>query len=271
MKLLDLLFKVVNANIGPLKDTDDRFLWAEDIVTKFFHHATSILYLSRETQVSDFPSAPLKFIDPASITVLARAALESFLTFHYVFISPGTAKEKNCRYWAWRAAGLTTRQSFPIQHIEEYKQQLSEEKKKVDELYTKLNSNSVFLQLSKDQKKKILKGEWRLKSWPDIAQSAGLAKDLATNKCIYSYLSEYAHSGSLSAAQVKQASLNKEQLRLIQFKMNYIPIVIANFIRGYCQLFPRAKATLTADAEGRKMVKGLIKVGQELSFGDNKL
>ena len=46
VKLLDLMFKVLNANVGPLKGNDDRFLWAEDIATKFFYHATSILYLS---------------------------------------------------------------------------------------------------------------------------------------------------------------------------------------------------------------------------------
>src|SRR3972149_10962802 len=114
MDLLDLLYKVVEANRGPLDGYDARFSDAEGLATKFFFHAASVLYLSRRTNIPDFPSAPLKFLDPASIDVLARAAFETFLAFHYVFVAPISSEEKDYRYWAWRAAGLAERQNITV-------------------------------------------------------------------------------------------------------------------------------------------------------------
>jgi hypothetical protein len=272
---LDLFFRIVDANAGPINSVDGKdinhYVWAEDIATKYFQHASSILYLSRKTKLSDFPSAPLEFTDSASIFVLVRASLETFLTFYYVFVEPKDSDEQNLRCWVWRAAGLTTRQQFPIQHIKEFKQQLSEEKGKAEELYRMIETNSAYLQLNRSDKKKILNGDWRLKSWSEIAQSAGLAKDLPMNKGIYKYLCEHAHCGSISAAQTKQASLNKEQERLIQFIFHYMPIVTANFIHGYCQLFSKSKDALMADVDNSYMVEMLLKLGKMISFDDGIL
>ena len=112
LKLLDLLYRVVEANRGqPIGD--DRLLDAEGVATKFFLHATSALYLARETRVPDFPGGALQFVDPGSVSVLARATLEAFLAFHYVFAEPTTDEERRYRYCAWKIAGLMKRQGFP--------------------------------------------------------------------------------------------------------------------------------------------------------------
>jgi len=265
MKLLDLLARVVEANKGPLDGADDRFLGAEELVNKFFLHAASVLYLSRGTELElpALPNAQFKFLDPGSVNVLARAVLETFLAFHYIFVQPKTLEEQNCRYWAWKAAGLTWRQNLSVS-VEEHRQKLAEEKEKIGDFHSKLKSNDAFQKLSKDQKKRVLEGKWKLQPWPKIAESASLAKNLPTNERIYGYLCEYAHSGSLSTLQITQAGLNKEQLFLIQFTMDYIPIVIANFIREYCDLLPRAKAALTADTEGSDIVDTWVQIGQKL-------
>jgi len=270
MKLLDLLARVVEANIGTLTGTDDRFIGAENLANKFFDHAASILYLSRgiKLELPSFPNAPPKFLDPASINVLVRAALETFLTFHYIFVKPTTHGEQSCRYWAWKAAGLIERQGLP-QYTEKHRQKLAEEKTEIDYLHSKLRSNSAFKRLDKKQQKDILKGKWKLPHWSEIAESASFDKTWFSHE--YKYLSGYTHSGSLSTIQLKQSVINREQLILVEPATALITIVIANFIRGYCQLFPIAKAALTADAEGRKMVKGLIKFGKELCFEDNNL
>lgn len=266
MRLLHLLGGVVEANKGPLTGDDDRFWCAEGLATKFFLHAASVLYLSRETNISDFPSAPLQFDDPASIDVLARAALETFLTFHYIFVAPKTPEEQNFRYWAWKAAGLTERQSSPVS-IEEHRQKLAEEKKEIDELHSKLRSNATFQQLTKRQQKDVLKGKWKLPSWREIAEDAGLAIVLSSN--MYRHLSGYAHSSSLSVLQIKQALENKEELLLIRPSMSTITIATANFVREYCDLFPRAKAALTANAEGSDLVDMWIQIGQKLDVQDH--
>jgi len=53
-------------------------------------------------------------------------------------------------------------------------------------------------------------------------------------------------------------------LLLIQSSMSIITIATANLIREYCDLFPRAKAALTADAEGSDLVDMWIQIGEKL-------
>jgi len=261
IKLLDLLYRVVEANRGPLTGTDDRFWLAEGLATKFFLHAASVLYLSRKVSILDFPSATLKDYDPASIDVLTTAAFETFLAFHYVFVAPETTNEQSYRYWAWRAAGLAERQNLPVS-LKKNRQKLAEEKKEIDDLHSKLRSNVVFLKLTKKQQEQVLKGKWKLRSWREIATSAGLTKTLSSD--MYRHLSGYSHSSYLSVLQIKQSRENNEELLLIEPSMVTISIVTANFIRGYCNLLPRAKNALIADAEGRKLVKWWIRIGQSL-------
>ena len=263
IKLLDLLYRVMEANRGSLTGTDDRFWLAEGLATKFFLHAASVLYLSRETNISNFPSAPLKFLDPASIDVLARAALETFLTFHYVFVEPKTDEGKNYSYWVWKAAGLAERQTLPVSS-EENRQKLVEEQKEISSLYSKLRLNSTYQQLTERQKKRVLKGEWRLLSWRKIAENANLAEILSSD--MYRHLSGYSHSSYLSVLQIKESLEKKEQSLLLPSSILTITIATANLIRGYCDLFPRAGAVLTADAKGGGLVDIWIQVGQKLDI-----
>lgn len=261
IKLLDLLFKVVEANRGPLDGDDDRFWFAEGLTTKFFLHAASVLYLSRGTKLSDFPSTALKFPDSASIQVLTRAALETFLTFHYVFFEPKTDDEKNYRYWAWKLAGLIDRQSFPASY-EDHKQKLKEEGKEINELLDRIEASAIFQQLGRKEKKKILQGNWRLLSWREIGKKTGLSRILSSH--VYKHLSGYTHSSWSSILQIKQSFQEREQALFISSSMSFITIVGANLIREYCDLFPRAKAAMTADARGGDMVDTWIQIGQEL-------
>ncbi|TET15764.1 MAG: hypothetical protein E3J81_04400 [Dehalococcoidia bacterium] len=275
MKLLDLLARVVEANKGPIPGADDRLADAENLANKFFAHAASVLYLSRGTRVelSISPSGQLEFLDPASVDVLARAAFEAFLVFHYIFIAPDAPKEKKYRYWAWKIAGLTERQKLPVS-TEEHRQKLAEDKKNIYKLHSKLRSNAVFQQLTGKQQNQVLEeGKWRLlpgykkqMSWRQIATNAGLAKILSSD--MYRHLSGYAHSGSISIRQILKSLENKERFIIMGAAMNLITIAIANFIRKYCDLLPRAKAALTADTEGSEMVDMCIQIGQQLSFGD---
>ncbi len=261
LKLLDLLYRVIEANRGPITGDDDRYWYAEGLATKFFLHAASVLYLSRETNISDFPSTAVKFIDSASIDVLARAAFETFLTFHYVFFAPKTRDEQDYRYWTYRVAGFAERQQLPVS-TEEHRQTLADEKRELDGLFNKLHSNPLFNGLSEKQKEQVLKGKWRQKSWRDIATDAGFSEMLASH--MYRHLSGYAHSGSLSILQIKESLLKKEQSQLIEASMITIAIVTASLVSEYSELFPRAKSALLADPEGTDIVQLWVQLGRTL-------
>lgn len=112
IKLLEILGRVAEANKGVVAGADDRILDAEGLLLKFFWHAASALYLFRSTTLPDIRAS---FFDSASINVLGRAALETFLVFHYVFTAPTSENEKDFRYVSWTLAGLLERQKFPVQ------------------------------------------------------------------------------------------------------------------------------------------------------------
>ena len=156
-KLLDLLARVIDASKGfSVSDVSDgKRLWdAHNLANKFIDHAFTVLYLSHGTNVQDIPSFKFSFIDSASIDVLTRATMETFLVFHYVFFSPQTKEEKDYRYWAYKAAGITERQSIPI-ITEETRRTLDNDRLVLDELRDKMESNAIFQSLKDEQKRQI--------------------------------------------------------------------------------------------------------------------
>lgn len=269
VRLLDLLARVNDeVYVPPISNAGERerLIGALDLANKFISHALTILHLLDDTNVLVLPSSPFPPIRiiktaSASINVLTRATMEAFLVFHYVFYAPTTAEEKDYRYWAYKAAGLAERQNFPT-ITEEGRQTLDNDKVELGELCTKLNSNTIFQSLTDNQKKRILKGKGKLSSWREIAIDAGFSKVLARH--MYSLLCGYAHSGSLSVLQAAQALINKETKQPIQGSIATMNIVIANMIREYCALFPRAQDVLNKDLEGRNLIKQYIQIGHEL-------
>lgn len=268
IKLLDLLARVNYAvDVSPISDAGERErLWYANILTnKFIAHALTIFHLLNDTNVlvpplSSFPPIRIINIASASIDVLTRASFEAFLVFHHVFITPTTTDEKNFRYWSYKAAGIMDWQK-ETESISEHEQEKAAENGALDELRTRLKSNAVFQSLAgKEDKKKILRGEWRLKQWHDIAIDAGFGKMLASQ---YRYLSGSAHSSNLSNLRMEQALENKEPKILIEPLINTMNILIANMIREYCALFPRSQDILSKDLEGKNLVEQWIQIGHQ--------
>ena len=251
-----ILGRVLNANKGV---ATDREWYAEGLANKFFDHAFFALYLSQSPNTLDFPSRVVKLSGVASIDVLTRAAFEAFLTFHYVFYTPKIVEDQNYRYWAYRLAGHMERQSMP-EYTDRHKQKLLDDKKAIENFRNKLNSNPIFERLPQTQKNRVLKGNWKLSSWGDIAKEAKLSGMLASD--MYSHLCGYAHSSSLSVLQIKQAYKKHEEELLIEPSIIVVSIVTANMILEYCELFKWSKDVLNQDQEGMKLVDLWTKLGR---------
>ncbi len=266
LRLFKLLARVNDAvDVTSISDAGERerLIGAHDLANIFTAHALTILYLIDDTKIrvpSSFPPFKTTSFALASIEVLTRATIEAFLVFHYVFFAPTKADEKYFRYWSYKAAGITEWQK-ETESISEHEQEKAEEKKALDELRNKLKSNTVFQGLTDKRKKQILKGEWRLLSWREIAIDAGFSKMLASQ---YKYLSGFAHSSSVSTLRMKQAFINKKPEKFIQGSINTMNIVIANMIHEYCGLFPRSQDILSKGFEGSNLVKQYIQIGREL-------
>jgi len=271
LRLFKLLARVNDAvNVTSISDAGERerLIGAHDLANIFTAHALTILYLIDDTKIqvpSSFPPLKTTSFALASIEVLTRATMEAFLVFHYVFFAPTKADEKFFRYWSYKAAGITEWQK-ETESISEHRQEKAAEKKALDELHTKLKSNTVFQGLTDKRKKQILKSEWRLLFWRDIAIDAGFSKMLASQ---YKYLSGFAHSSSVSTLRMKQAFINKEPEKFIQGSINTMNIVIANMIREYCALLPKAQEVLSDDCAGGKIVDWWVQLGNSMNDFNN--
>ena len=88
-----------------------------------------------------------------------------------------------------------------------------------------LLSNAVFQSLADNQKNRILRGQWKLPFWREIAIDAGLSEVLATH--VYRSLAGYAHSSFLSVRQTAQVFESKEEEQLISTSIITMNIVTA--------------------------------------------
>ena len=277
--ILNLHNKYYTTNKGTALGENNRLLDAEGLFKKFIGHAASALYLFGSTTLPNIKITDrgISFFDSGSINVLCRAALESFLVFHYLFVEPRSDDEKDFRYYLWLHASHIDKQKFPTRS-EEGKKQLNDEKKIIEALREKINNNSVFKQLDEEKKEKLLrkmekekekeKGAWRLqwqngqwapKSWTNIGVSAGLSEIHA--KQFYSYLCMWAHSGCQSAQQVSNAQTKETQKALCVDTMKLIMIAMANMIKVYCQMFEKSRDVIQKDEDAKKLIDQWVHIG----------
>jgi hypothetical protein len=256
LNLLRVFVRIVEANKGTPAGQDDRILDAEGLALKFFGHSSTAFYIYRGTVLPDLGA---NFVDSASINVLGRAALETFLVFHYVFVAPKSEEERNFRYTSWLLAGLIERQTFPIQSPKG-KEMLSKERELISPLQAKLKRNAQFRALTQRQQKDLLeKGQWKLHSWKEIALSAGLGHTHA--EALYHYLCGYAHAGNLSILQIRKVETPQSQRSLCAPTITTLMISTANMIRSYCKIFPKSESVLHEDPDGAALVEIWINVG----------
>jgi len=278
--LLDLLAKAINTvKVSSISDVSERerLRNAHNLANKFINHTSTVLYLSDGTIVKNLPSfEKYSFVDSASIDVLTRATMEAFLVFHFVFYAPKMEEEKDYRYLVYKAAGIAERQTY-LASIFEHEQQKAEEKKVLEELRAKLESNIIFQGLTEKQKERFFQGKerdlWRwspdvrkVLSWYDIGIDAGFSDMLAS--LMYRHLSGHAHSGSLAVLQTAQALVNKETEKLTDAAIDTMKILISNMIHEYCGLFSEAQDVLR-DSRLSEFVELFVNVGRKLGENSN--
>lgn len=254
-KLLKTFLRVTEANKGLVAEADDRILDAEGLALKFCYHATSALQLYRGTSV---PEVGAGFYDPATVNVVCRAALETFLVFHYIYVEPKTEEERDCRYIAWILGGYLERQKLPA-WSDEARAIQEREAFLIGPLRCKLEANAVFKSLKVKEQEKTKQGEWRLRSWSAIGKSVGLHQIYA--KAFYSFLCGYAHAGNLSVVQLRQADTADAQRTLCTGSMGILLIALANMVRAHCAVFPKSRSSLALEPEGAHLVEIWCGVG----------
>lgn len=256
LQLLDILGSVIDANSGRPTDID---WYAEGLANKFYDHALFVLKISDGATSLNLPSGTITISGVWTQGVILRAAFEAFLVFHHVYCVPKTQEDKEFKHWSYRLAGVMERKDLPAT-TEEQKATLASDKQVIQELLKALDSNSILQSLGTKDKKNILYGRWKLPSWSEMAEEAGLIEFIASTT--YSHLCGVGHSSSLSILQATLAYEKHEEQVLMRPYLSLISILIANMVYDYCELFPSLKTVLEKDETGKKLVEMWVAIGR---------
>jgi len=215
--------------------SDQRLVDSYPLTIKFFFHAASLYSLMGGTDLSPIIEKPGFIFDHASMKILARALFETYLTFHYIFIDPKNDDEFEFRYCAWQLSGFGIREEMdPISP--EFRKQKEIDMKFMAGMRERLIQTEKYKSLKAKQQKAVFKGrKWRDASWPQIARMAGLGRQFS--KILYSLLSSYAHSDSLSATQIEQAVTKEEQEDLTQGTLILMLPIVSKMVLTYTEKF----------------------------------
>ena len=249
-KLVTVFYTTVDSKRGTKLLANDKWLFdAETLAVKLYYHLSSILHLSFGTVVPGREDHKNTFFDHASINVLTRVALETYLTFFFIYSDSSSGiQERKFRHSVWKLSAPTDRQGFNVVS-EAAVQALAVDKQYMEKMLREIEGNPVFLAMKETLRKKARKGEWRFgKGWADLADIAGFAKQ--TFRTVYSYLCSYAHAGGLSGVQIGQAITKADQKRLCTVSLHLGCLVMSHFLFSYTALFPETRSVLEGDDEG---------------------
>lgn len=237
--LVEHFILVANSLKGKAMPKSQRIRFAEPLIKKALNHIISAIQLNKGTKFVLSDNSYVETIDFSSIAVVTRAAVETYLTFNYVLVNPKDKQEQDFRFLCWDLAGFIEREKFPGKtsiaiKIKEDEQVLKKE------VISQLENISIFQNLGKEEKKNLLRGNWRInKSWTDLAEAASIPDK--TFKHIYSYLCSYSHSGRLSIIQIEQSKDVETQKKLSQTFLSINLIILARIILEYVDLIPECK------------------------------
>jgi len=227
--------------------------YTEPIAMKLLFHLGSLHVLQKGTVLPAMAGVPIEYIDFPSIATLARAAFETFLAFHFIFIDPPTNELKRFRYDVWKLGGLKDRQRFFVT-TQEGRDVLQKEKLRIEDLEKSITTNPLYQELSEPRQKDAIRGKWRFgKKWEDLAELTGTHKGFFIS--LYAYLSSFAHTGYLGILQLSQAAEAKIQQRLADMYTNIGLTIMSHFILAYCSLFQEAQIVLDHNDNYKKLVE----------------
>ena len=251
--LLPLFIELIESQSG--KELPLGELWLNDaqvLSTKLFHHLVSMNYLAKGTTIEAAEIENFSYIDHGSIKVIARASLETYLVFFYLFVGDDLELSK-FRHNLWHLGGLSERQKYEMT-IENGRAVLNLEKQAMRKLQVEIENSPFFDTYTDNQKRQLLKGAWRTGiSWISLGISAGF--DPRYFKNTYNYLCGYSHSSYASIMQVGQAQTLEDQRMLTHSILGIGLVIMGHFIFTYPTVFPDAASIVAQNPLVRRVAE----------------
>ena len=251
--LINLVFELIESQSDRNIPAGQEWLNDAQVLSiKLFRHLASMQNLAKNTTLLMRNNVVATCVDHASVKVVARAALETYLVFFYIY---GTDDRSMSflRHMTWRLGGLIDRQKYTTVG-EEAEKVVAQESNAIARLITRIEQTEQFFDYSKGQREQLLAGKWRVgKSWRDLANDAGFHEEYFST--IYNYLCGYSHSSYASALQVGQARELDDQMMLARTTISIGLVIMAHFAFTYPTIFHDAGIVLENNAESTALAQ----------------
>jgi len=142
--LIDLFIRLVESQAG--QKIEHGAEWMNDaqvLSIKLFRHLVSMQTLAAGATVAQNGVPTVTFVDHGSVMVVARAALETYLVFFYLYGCPDRSVSE-FRHKAWCLAGLAERQGVHAS-THEHRAQLAAENQRIEQLRSEISASPHFL------------------------------------------------------------------------------------------------------------------------------
>ena len=251
--LKNLLVELIESQSGRNIDLGQEWLNDAQVLSiKLFRHLASMQKVANGATMGARNNLAAPYIDHASVKVIARAALETYLVFSYIY----GADERTVslfRHNTWHLGGLIDRQKYSVIGGEARKV-AAQEAEIIERLKAVIEQSPHFLEYSQKQRLELLAGYWRVGSgWSDLAIQAGFHEGYFRN--IYNYLCGYSHSSYASALQIGQAQSFEDQKMLTRATISIGVVIMAHFAFTYPCIFADAGDVLATNPEGRTIAE----------------
>lgn len=253
-KLMNLCFLLIESQNG--KQLPPGSEWKNDaqvLGVKIFRHIATAQQISGGVSFEFGPGQIFSHIDHSSVAVIVRAAIESYLTFNYIFLN----QDENLsiyRHMLWRRAGLIDRSKI-LANTPESKSILLQEAESIKELYNEITHTSHYQKSNRDERKEIEKGNWKPKGgWHAITHKTDIHQRYFSD--IYNHLSGHSHASFISILQIRDAWNIEQQAMLAGAARQILCMVISHFLFSYVNFFPGAKAVMESNPELTEIAAG---------------
>jgi hypothetical protein len=256
--LIDAFVDIGSQLAGVQIDPSTQFLYnAEGLGKKLINHIVTTRILWEGYKLGTYEGT----VDFGSMAILARAALETYLTFNYLFVSPADDDEKLFKLNAWYLGGLDRIKYKPA--YEENQAKYQEEVNYAALLKDTIRKTRYFVDLKDSIKRQVLKGIWKIGGWPDLAKEAGFDENYFRKQ--YMFLSTYGHSNHLSVIQTQQIIDIEDKRQMADAFISVPMVVLGKFAYDYVQIIPTLKGQIDFNFGKYRILYRYKEIGEMLN------
>jgi len=242
-----------------LKDSTEWFVFCSKIGKKFLLHLKSFIFNVNQ-DLLNLQIDGINISNELDISILytnLRLQMDTYSTFHHLFIHKGDWEEKIIRFRLWEMDALISRQNFSKDRIIDNSSQLESEKKQLIEIYQEIKRLDFFKDLNQKEKSKLIKisdgkflyANWKFDknllsqnnykyTWTELALNTGLKPEIYSD--MHNFTSMHVHSSYISILQNEQiTNYDKHEIRMVNLRVScYLTCL---YLDDLCARFKLAK------------------------------